>query len=64
MRSKYVVSSHTLEIAIFALQPLMGPFFSSLSTPLKYFPANYLFIILLEMQPYTCLEEHRFISST
>ena len=37
MRSKYVVSLHILEIAIFDLQPLMGPFFSSLSTHPKYF---------------------------
>ena len=37
MRSKYVVSLDILEKAISVLQPLMGPFFSSLLTPPKYF---------------------------
>ena len=36
-RSKYVVSLPILDIPIFVLQPLTGPFFSSLSTRPRYF---------------------------
>ena len=45
MRSKYVVSIHTLEIAVSVLQPLMGSVFPSLSTPSKYFLPMHLLIV-------------------